>query len=570
MRAFDSLILQRVPENPNGVERVVGRIETSVDVRQFSIFPDLPLNHETGTSESYYLALTEGQFGPTDLAGNGLADPFPVTEFTVDANLATQDNGGRVTRFSSVDEFPPFGNDIDGDLPEWVGAHTYDLEAQEIEPRPVVRFEAILDRSQTMVQLMGAQPTGVQVPLTKFGNKLHSVWRHEDMGLTLDDSASYDVDVERISWAPLGGIAIADNFSRFEISMAHAKFHPDEELNPCTGLPNWPGSGLRPTYAANLLDPTNDPFRVVHPRELGYTVSPGDIFAAASGTLVLPYPLNRTIPVSEYTYYTWRDTGLRTRAGFGGLGVDTRAYFNQFMTTARTWYSANAVATIGLPLLTEFKCFPDDQAQGLNVLDVAIAVTTSQRPTFRAFSAGGVDQSENVVRRDPDLETEANGGFNPLSNPPGQTTSGEDTVVYLGTLDLITRISRTYSLWFPITGSGTSTMFRPPVLEPAAVEQPPGTRLLVDFRGALAVSPDIVRGDANALDSYGDYYSDPETRDQPNTEIVFVNGDDQEWKSEASAIDGSAFYQVRLTFESDPETGVGPVLSGLGLTWMRP
>jgi hypothetical protein len=225
------------------------------------------------------------------------------------------------------------------------------------------------------------------------------------------------------------------------------------------------------------------------------------------------------------------------------------------------------VATIGLPLLTEFKCFPDDQAQGLNVLDVALGITVSARPTFRAFSSGGLDQSENIVRRDPDLETEANGGFNPLSSPPGLSTPGEDPVVYMGTLDLVTRVSRSYSLWFTVPGGGSGLLFNPPLLEPTPLEQPNGSRLNLAFRGAVSVLPVEITQNASLLDGYGDQY-DGAARNLPNPNVTFVG--DQEWKSDISQVDGSAFYQVRLTFESNTETGVGPRLSAVGVTWQRP
>ena len=106
------------------------------------------------------------------------------------------------------------------------------------------------------------------------------------------------------------------------------------------------------------------------------------------------------------------------------------------------FFAADDVETIGLPLLMEFKTFPDDQALGLNTFDVSLAVPVGfTRPFFRAFSAGGVDQVLNEINVDPDLETRANGGYNPNSSPSGQTTPGNDVTFYVGSMDLVVRVS---------------------------------------------------------------------------------------------------------------------------------
>ncbi len=570
MRAFDSLLLTRQEVASSGTDYVVCRIQSSVNLKEFTLFPDLPLAHVTGTAEDYFLSLTTGDLGPSDLAGNGLADDLPLVTFTVDPTLAAQANGGHLTRFTSMDEEAPFGDDINGELPEWSGQHTYNPDRQSILPRSVIRFEAVADRTKPMILPMSNQPGGLGEPLTKYGNKLHAIWRPCDVDYRLIDSTTYNVDVEGLSWVPVGGLALADHFEQFEIRIAHSLFLPDETLDPLTGLPVWPNSGLEKIFETNPLNPSIDPLKIVHSRELGYTVSPGDIVVADTGTLVLPFPLNRGIPVSEYVHYTWRDTGLTARGAPEGGGAEVTNY-RLGGAMAQPLMSANRVETIGLPLLMEFRCYPDDKAQGTNVLEVALAVaiTTSLRPHFRAFSSGGADGNGGTIDRDPDLETEANGGFNPNSNPPGQATPGQDTVVYLGSIDLVTRVSRSYSIWFEAEGTA-SPLYHPPVVEPDFDDQPGGTSIEVAFRGASVASPDEVRQDATSLDFYGDDYQNPAmSRDQPNPQITFLDGDDQ-WHTDVSEIDGAPFYQIRLTFLSSAETGVSPELSGIGLTWIVP
>src|SRR6185436_716551 len=81
--------------------------------------------------------------------------------------------------------------------------------------------------------------------------------------------------------------------------------------------PRWPLSGLPGTtpFEGNYLDGRS----VVHPRSLGYVVNPADLFLSSSGTVMLPYPLNRgATPIQSYT---WRDTSVQAKAGPNGVGV---------------------------------------------------------------------------------------------------------------------------------------------------------------------------------------------------------------------------------------------------------
>ncbi len=253
MSAFDSLLLLREPVADSSNDYVVATIQASVDLKTFTLFPDLPLAHQTGTSESYFLSLLTGELGASDLAGNPLADPLPQVTLTVEAALAAQANGGRVTRFSSIDEEEPIGDDIIGELPEWTGQHTYDVSRQSIRPRSVIRFEAIVDRNQPMILPMGTAQTPTGEPLTKFGNKLQAVWRNCDVNYPVTDSTTYNVDVEGLSWVPLGGLAIADHFDQFEMRLAHSLRVPDEVV--VMGIVVWPESGLAKIFDTNMVSP---------------------------------------------------------------------------------------------------------------------------------------------------------------------------------------------------------------------------------------------------------------------------------------------------------------------------
>src|SRR6185503_18153709 len=115
-----------------------------------------------------------------------------------------------------------------------------------------------------------------------------------------------NLDVEGLAWDPFAQLN-ADNFAEFQMSLAHSKVLPDEQIS--TGLlPNWPSSGLSATFAGNQLDPAGDPLTIVHPKAKGYAINPSDVYLSTSGHLRAPWPLNRNVPVGQYTYWTWRDT----------------------------------------------------------------------------------------------------------------------------------------------------------------------------------------------------------------------------------------------------------------------
>src|SRR5205085_495226 len=135
---------------------------------------------------------------------------------------------------------------------------------------------------------------------------------------------------------------------------------------------------------------------------------------------------------------------------------------------------ADVVPSIGLPLLMEFRTYPDDGALGLNLFDVG-QVVLNGRPNVRAFSTGGV----------------ATGG-----------------VITLG-----------------------STA---PILN-----------------------------NATRLDFYGEA-----TTPATDGSVSFLANDNR-WKESMSAINGSSFFQTRLTFVSNAQTGLSPTLSSLGFAFQQ-
>ena len=554
---FDSFTVTRTSQDFTPFDYVVGRVVPTPDLRAFAWdHSGMPLDHTLGTDETYYVNLASGTDGPTDLAGNALAATLPQSLFRVDPTQASEDNGGFAMRFHSPDEF--FADD---QFELRNGQMLYDPISERILPRPVSRFDVAADRNQPVPGVMTQFVGGVQTPLSSLGSKLQTVWRYCDVGFSLTDETNVNIDIEGLSWAPAGGSIVTDTYDEFGIILSHSNYLPDEVLDPNSGFPAFPGSGLKKVYENNRLDPVNDPGRWVHEKSLGYVVNPANLYTASSGTAMLPYPLNEDAAIEDYSYYTWRDTAITALGGQGGQG----AMLGQEVLILGTGavgvpYGGGQVPTVGMPILMEYRCYPADEALGLNSFDISLAANSSARPNFRSFSTGGYDNNNNPQYVDPDTETEANGGFNPTSNPPGTVTPGTDNSFYIGEMALVTRISRIHTIWFDT--SITSPIYSEPLIEPGPDEQPLGTQVIFAYRGASSTGnqdPDDIRTNAQNLDVYGDPI--PGAIGNP----AYFGGSN--WKSAISQINGARYFQTRITFVSNAATQQTAELRSLAFSY---
>lgn len=616
LTAFDSVTLTRAPvpdkdEDPLLTsDYVVGSLGQSIDLQEFTYLTDLPLGHQEGTAEPYWLTLSSDNNGPSDLAGNELSIPFPSVMMTVEASEITQHNSGRVTRFTGIDEEPPFGDEISGPLPEWGGQLLYDLQRELIKPRPVVHFNAVADRSQPVPKLMTPFPQGVQTPLSGLGSYMQTLWRYCDFGWSLTDTTNHNIDVEGLYWSPAVGAVLAETFSEFSIRVGHCKWLPDEWIDPGSLFPDHQDSGLTKKYDNNWLKKSET--KVVHAKVDGYNVSPGDLFIhPVSGTKLVPFPWNNGAAPEDWNTWTWRNGDLRKRAGKDGAGAPIN---QEYVATGQAFpdnidkgiYAATHVLADALPMMMEFRCFPDVGAVGLNAFDISLAANSSSKPYFRAFSTGGINTQGNTILVNPDTEEEANGGFNPGSNPAGKPTFGLDNTYYIGAADFVTRISRVHSVWFraldPFLSDGElfeDPIYTDPIKEPRDEDQPDGTLVELHFRGASNIRVDrflccttpLVQNtepldNAQLLDSFGDYYDHHcylstevpihnavqenlacDDADQKNKKFISLFNDEEAWLPSIHQIDTARFYQVRITFHSDIFTGLTPELSALAISW---
>ena len=439
---------------------------------------------------------------------------------------------------------------------------------------------------------MGTTPAAVITPLVPFGSRMMTVWRYADVGFGILDESSANVDVEGLSYAPYQGLVFSDLFSEFEISLAHSRVLPDEM--PSKGLlAQHKNSGLVAKYANNVLKDPLNMLSVVHDRGEGYMLSPSQVFSSATGTLMMPFPMNRNgEQVSEFDYYTWRDTAILGVGGPNGFGADIQSLtqVGDCATNIATAYGRGAVRSLGLPLLMDFKCFQDFDAVGLNGLATAFALPSEPFPIFRVLSSGApTSESGFPVVINPEQASKATGGIIPSTGLPSLAT---DNTVMIGQLDLVVRVSRLHTIWFD-TGSST-TNFLNPVIEPRFSEQPSGTNLVLAFRGASSINtvttspPQVVvngfsadLGNALRYDAYGDPLEtrllNPAKNNCPNNGVllrtfadflpIFSNAKST-WSSDINELDGSRFIQARVTFISNAATGQKPELSTLAIPFM--
>lgn len=583
VQAFDTYTLLYDNNKPSTnalYSNVVGRVIPSSDLREFTFQPVLPLRKQLpgGQADRYLLEVLGGLGGVSDLAGNALTFGLPATRFSLSTSAAAVDSGSISLKFNSGDE--------DGDSnPEVRGQILFDIQRRLLKPRSVSRFSAVADASVPVVGSMIPFPQPIQTPLSNYGSKMMGVWRYHDLGFGLRDEANHNIDVEGLWWTPFTGTVQSDNFSQFQMSLSHSKFLPDEELS--TGLlPNWTSSGLVTNFDQNRMGNTgatwevSEPLTVMHAKSKGYTVLNSDTRLSSTGNVVAPWPINRNVDPSQFTYWTWRDTAKTQRAAPNGDGADTQRLQQVTKTAQVKFYAVNQVPTIGLPMLMEIRTYPDSKASGQNGFKVALAINSSALPYFRMYSTGGVNVNNPAQIKivNPDAEPNATGGY-PQNGLPAP---GRDNVFYYGQGDFLVRLSRMHTIWFDALATGTQ--FADPVVEPSADLLPSGTQVVVAFRAATTIATSnppagvIPYANAGNLDPYGDSYTGTQqTTIGGNTNLVFTpaflntpaDTNNRGWKSSVSALTGARFFQARVTFVANPNTSLVPELTSLGFAFRR-
>lgn len=547
---------------------VVGEVlPANRDLTSFTYTPTSPYPHDNGSSETLHVELGEGV---TDLAGNRLRSKIPFVDFTIAPLEGDAHNGSIVLRFDSNDEYAPDGSDPDlfGDPPDGLR----DLRGQffygdgKVTGRQVAFAGWPVDRNSPVPMRMF--PFGgvgaVFAPMNPLGSRFQMLWRYCDTGWDVRDETKYNLDVIGLSWSPFNG-AFSDFFDQFEILLGHSRFLPDEgpPVRTASGLP---AMAFDDNYLAGSNPvPGARGGVVVHNRALGYQISPSDQFTATSGTAMMPYPLNRGQGAA--VTYTWRDTSILTLGCDGDpaqAGIPLQVEFQAGLIGPMEPGSVarfRQVPSFGLPLLIEIRCHPSDQGLGFNAFSLANAngTTTIGTPNFRAYSGGGINTLGNPEVVLPDAEIAPRGTFNPGGVPPGaRTRLAVDSVFFIGQLDTVVRVSRAHTVWLD-AGTSVFPLWQLPVIQPPLTTLPTGAQLLIDYRATTGFSETGNEPfDALKLDSYGN---------QINAAGDPLPLNPTDWFGDITIGNNQRFIQVRLTFISNIDTGVGPELDVLALPY---
>ncbi len=523
----------------------------------------------------YYLHLIGGNKGIRDFSGNPVDLQFtqspgqPLKEnISIEFFLDTRRNKNGeplypnnrvvnlVRRFLAADE-----DEDSGTLADLFGAFFF--FNGKIHGRPTTRVSAYADDKNQIPSpsdpALSFCPSGTRAPLTALttlkqpiqnplnplGCRLQTVWREIDLSLSRTDPFDFNLDVEQMWWAPFQDSPRAprtsfDIFDRLTLYLGHSERRPSPCVGNSSALPFYPSSGLNSTfylnYARNMKPQAtsyNDRVNIEerpapHPAFLDQTL----VFRHRDSVFE-PNKIRRYLPLPTFQkpYFTWRDE----RSTLTGGGDGEFSILSPFKTRwdgsnpyLRNWRPEDGrIGTIALPLLADFWSYPDDpnlpkgnpwKATGANGWQIAITVTSSPMPVWRAYSAGGrTTSSTNKVN--PASQTTAQGGWTPTG---GRTRWGDNTF-YWARFDFLKRFSVATSGFIPLAdphnaaktnkdndprlGPYTFTPNTVPkfdmVIEPPLSSLPNGTKIIPQFRGAdvgrgsFAPYDPLVAGDAH-------------------------------------------------------------------------
>ncbi len=529
----------------------------------------------------YFAHLRGGAGGVEDLAGEPLDLGFSVPDprrtadgiavpFALDADARDNRVAYCVRRLQTEDEDERPSYHRDAELPgqpfpaaapiaDLFGAAGYDGNGRLVA-RPTSRSSGHVDaRNQpappSWACANGEAITrsasavfgqGVQNPMNPLGARLQSTWREMDLGLSCEDPADFNLDIEQMWWAPFQlDPVLFDEFDRTSLFLSHAEWRPENCVNR-GGLPAAPGSGLRRQFdenAARNLDLLGEVER--RPQPVAAFV---DQIWTMTHTKAITGPQGQIqylpMPPFQRPYFVWRDETATEQGGRSSRGNDriTTPYLcSPFLGGAGEHYAPDAngnlvrvsgtwsnfrnsslsssasfesitdglLASIALPLLADFWVYPDSptlpaaypfMATGFNGWQVSLGIAAQASPSFRVVSAGGRTAS-GPIRVEPQQQTRATGGFDPAGNP----TAWGDNTVYWVRADFLRRMSVATAGFVDVRNphrmpaSGTDPRLGPYAigtirsmqitLDPPATRLPAGTSVRPQMRAAGAVDP---------------------------------------------------------------------------------
>lgn len=557
-----------------------GGIEASDGDRSFTLSP---AGGWADINDHGYLrmtvALRDGVDGIRDLAGN----PVDFSAFVAGnddqpgvitvINPSGNQSGGLLAEIQATYFHLSGGSlDEDGDgLPDWAGQVS--AVPNGIHGRDPSMFSRSADQTNATIGARGVG-TPVNEPLNPAGAVVQHMYRPQDVGFAFSNEVEYNMGVAGMSWSPANGVVFDETFFDMSLSLGPSKFLADEVFDPLSGNPIRPQTGLVTTgFDDNILG-FNESNGEIDEREVfrsSYSPRSIDMFNVA-GTPFLPWP-------SFSSVYNWRDTSipqdyLGTSAD--SIGAPNQQYLIDNNLAFIQW-PAEAVPSVGLPLLCRFRTYPQSNSLGLNYFQTSIMLAENGNfpglPAFRVYSAGGQNGSGTWFQVRPDNPaaggTVPTGGFLPSGS---QTPQQYDRQVYWAHVDFVVQVSRAYTHWFDVGKILLPGDTLGVVVEPDNAAQPETTAIYVEFRGSIQVdhepnpllnpSPLLTTG-GMLFDAYGDHVSG-------FGGTVAAPGD---WTFNFTDLEEPGnnykYFQVRATFVANANLGVEPELDGIGIVWKQ-
>lgn len=290
------------------------------------------------------------------------------------------------------------------------------------------------------------------------GSRLQMRYLEDDFSLSYTQPSEFGLDVEQMYWSPFNDETVYyDVFDRYSMSLAHTARRADVRFSvipgDATAMPPVPpgcqfncpsmNSGLSTVFADNVLPGTS---AVPVFADKVYTINPNLAFRSPLNVKYVPFPrFDRS--------YTWRDSRLVTIDGAGnviGLGGaeqpgapapndDTTTNIDSPWITSvpdvdftnaggSVWVEDEADFDgslrhdhdpIALPLLVDFKVFPDSAANGIasGLNNFQVAMMGPPSFGFPAIPGGYYDRQPAGC-----------GGTPPWPRSRVQATGGEDLI----------------------------------------------------------------------------------------------------------------------------------------------
>ncbi|MCR9247568.1 MAG: hypothetical protein NXI31_21265 [bacterium] len=283
---------------------------------------------------------------------------------------------------------------------------------------------------QTVPQNVGR----VIEPLNARGSRMQMRYIEDDFSLDYTQPAEMGIDVDQLYWSPFNDETVFyDVFDRFSMSLSHSNMRPDEvwrlvpgDVGDPNAMPPVPptlplcdylctsnNSALSAVFEENVLEGSE---QVPVFEDRVYTINPNEAFRSPLNVKYVPFPrFDRS--------YTWRDSRLVTVDASGqviGLGgaqapsaptpnddwtahIDSPWISDDMPDNAQLAGLANWVMDegdfkgnhrhdhdpIALPLLVDFKVFPDSAANGIATASNQFQVAMLGPPSYGFAPYGG-------------------------------------------------------------------------------------------------------------------------------------------------------------------------------------